>query len=246
MSKGVYKFSGIPVQIDSVYRRVHLMSSDYLCRGEQPVLSIATTIEDIEFERQKDAKENPDSEGLDSSNGYLETLAVYRKLAIALADYDTLLMHGSSIAVDGQGVLFTALSGTGKSTHTRMWHDMLGERFMYINDDKPLIKVLEGDDAPLVYGTPWDGKHHLSNNVACPLRAIVKLMRGDNNEIREIKPSLMFPTLIQQTFTSSDPAVASKVLSLLSRLAEKVRFYELYCNMNPEAAEVSYSGIFGN
>ena len=101
---------------------------------------------------------------------YLETLAVYRKIAEKMIDYDTILFHGSVIAVDGIGYLFTAKSGTGKSTHTRLWRELFGERAVMVNDDKPLIKVSE--NGIIVYGTPWDGKHRLSTNTFVPLKGI--------------------------------------------------------------------------
>ena len=78
--------------------------------------------------------------------------------------------------MDGQAVLFTAKSGTGKSTHTKLWRDLFGERAVMVNDDKPLLRILK--DGVLVCGTPWDGKHRLSTNCALPLKAICILERG--------------------------------------------------------------------
>ncbi|MDD6406286.1 MAG: hypothetical protein PUG00_10905, partial [Clostridiales bacterium] len=91
---------------------------------------IATTQSDIDFEREKSAREDT-KEGIPNrqfSDAYLETLAVYRKIADHLLSCDTLLFHGSVIAVDDEGYLFTAKSGTGKSTHTRLWREYFGER----------------------------------------------------------------------------------------------------------------------
>lgn len=74
------------------------------------------------------------------SLSYLETLAVYRKIVTRLVFSDILLIHGSAIAVDGKAYLFTAPSGTGKSTHTRMWREYFKDRAVMVNDDKPLNK----------------------------------------------------------------------------------------------------------
>ena len=150
-------------------------------------------------------------------------------------------MHGSCIAVDGEAYLFTALSGTGKSTHVRLWREMLGDRAVMVNDDKPLITVT-GDRA-IVHGTPWDGKHHLSNNISVPLKAIVYLQRGEENEIERVDAKQLFPILIQQTFRSQDPLVTAKVMQLLAELSKKVEFYSLHCNMDPDAAQVAYDGM---
>lgn len=73
----------------------------------------------------------------------LEETAVYRKIADKMVDYDTFVFHGSVIAVEGQAYLFTAKSGTGKSTHTRLWREMLGDKAVMVNDDKPMLRVTE-------------------------------------------------------------------------------------------------------
>lgn len=77
------------------------------------------------------------------SLSYLETLAVYRKIVTRLVFSDILLIHGSAIAVDGKAYLFTAPSGTGKSTHTRMCREYFKDRAVMVNDDKPLNKQKE-------------------------------------------------------------------------------------------------------
>ena len=111
---------------------------------------------------------------------------------------------------------------------------------MMVNDDKPLIKV-HPDGAATVYGTPWDGKHHLSSNIAVPVRAICILERAQENRIREISKAEALPMLLQQTYRPADPAALAKTLTLIDRL--KVKLYRLGCNMEKEAAEVSYNAM---
>ena len=115
---------------------------------------------------------------------YLETLAVYRKLAQLLVQDDILLMHGAVVAVDGQAYLFTAQSGTGKTTHTRLWMQQFGDRAVMVNGDKPLLHIT--NEGVTVYGTPWDGKEHLSTNTSCPLKALCILTRSETNHIERI------------------------------------------------------------
>jgi hypothetical protein len=110
-----------------------------------------------------------------------------------------------------------------------------------VNDDKPLVEIGEGQ--PIAYGTPWDGKHHLSNNIAEPLKAIVVLRRGAENEIHPLTVQEAYPTLLQQSFRTEDPMVTIRTMQLLGRLAPQVGLYELHCNMDPEAAEVAYQGM---
>ena len=242
MNRNVFKFADVAVELRPVFPYVLNMCRDYVT-DEAPQLLIETTPDDIQWERQKDKEENPDST-FEFSDAYLETLAVHRKLAKALLDHDVLLMHGSCLAIDGKAVLFTARSGTGKSTHTRLWRQLFGDRVVMVNDDKPFIRIGAEGEPALIYGTPWDGKHHLSRNMSCPLHTIVRLMRGTENEILPLETDDMIATLFQQIFCPPDSASKIKFLGLISRLCQKVQFRELHCNMDSAAAQVAYDGIF--
>ena len=204
---------------------------------------IVTTRSDIDFEREKSAREDT-KEGIPIrhfSDAYLETLAVYRKIADNLLSYDTLLFHGSVIAVDGEGYLFTAKSGTGKSTHTRLWREYFGERAVMVNDDKPLLHIT--DSGVTAYGTPWDGKHRLSTNTAVPLKGICILTRDTTNHIEQAEPHAVYPLIVQQTNRSLSADGMKQTLSLIDRMLNVVPVYRLGCNMDIEAARVAYEGM---
>ncbi len=224
-----YRFADISIQISTVYPDIHSLCSEY--ESSNPAdFTISTVQADIDNERSHTEQAHyPDI--------YLESLAVYRKIAEKAPDYNTFLFHGSAIAIDGAAYIFAAKSGTGKSTHTRLWRKMLGNRAVMVNDDKPLIRV-QPDNTALVYGTPWDGKHHLSNNISVPIRAICILERSQENQIHEVSKSEAFPMLLQQTYRPSDANALTKTLALLDRIS--ARFYRLGCNMDISAAELSY------
>ena len=175
------------------------------------------------------------------SDAYLETLAVYRKIADRLLSCDTLLFHGSVIAVGGEGYLFTAKSGTGKSTHTRLWREYFGERAVMINDDKPLLHIT--DSGMTAYGTPWDGKHRLSTNTAVPLKGICILTRDTTNHIEPVEPHAVYPLIVQQTNRSLSAAGMKQTLSLIDRMLNVMPVYRLGCNMDIEAARGVYEGM---
>ena len=130
------------------------------------------------------------------SDAFIESIMVYRKIAEVMPAYDTFLFHGSAIAVDGLAYLFTAKSGTGKSTHTYLWREMLGTRAIMVNDDKPLIRIT-GDKAT-IYGTPWQGKENIGNNISVPLKAVCLLERAERNHIRAITKGEAYAMLLQQ------------------------------------------------
>ena len=242
--KDTYKIGGKIIEIESVYEEVHKLCSDYKFSGNID-FSVKTVQSDIDFEREKSISEDK-KEGIPVRNfcdSYLETLAVYRKISERMIELDTILFHGSVIAVDGIGYLFTAKSGTGKSTHTRLWREYFGERAVMVNDDKPLLKVTE--NGVIVYGTAWDGKHHLSSNISVPLKAICILGRAEKNHIEKITKSMAYPMLIQQSYRSGNPEKMKKILKIINEISDNVSLYKAGFNMEIESAETAYNMMKG-
>lgn len=237
---GLYRIGGKNIRIESIHESVQERCRDYRTEGE-PDFTVQTTLSDLAYEQERSDRE-AEAEGRNAvkwSSAYLEELAVYRKIAEKMPDYDTFLFHGSCVAVDNDGYLFTARSGTGKSTHVRLWREMLGSRAVMVNDDKPLIHLLK-DNGAVIYGTPWDGKHRLSSNILVPLRAVCLLERAEENRIAPVTAQEAFPMLIQQTYRPADPAAMIRTMKLIDRLSQSVKLYRLRCNMDISAAELSY------
>lgn len=186
-------------------------------------------------------KKNRDEQLEAATPEALETLVLCRFIAEKLPKEDRVLFHGSSLTIDGEGVLFTAKSGTGKSTHTRLWREVFGDRVVMVNDDKPFLHIMP--ESTTIYGSPWRGKHRLGENTSAPLKAICIVCRGEENRIEPVTPKEAFPMLFQQTYTPEDLEQLRKTLVLVERLSRTVPVYRLYCNMNPQAAEVAYAGL---
>jgi len=236
-----YKITDKVVEVNSIYDEVHEYCTDYQT-DENVDYSVTTTQADIDFEREKSARED-EIEGISTrhfSDSYLEGLAVYRKIAEQMIDFDTVLFHGSVVAVDGIGYLFTAKSGTGKSTHTRLWREYFGERAVMVNDDKPLLHIA---DTVTAYGTPYNGKHRLGTNTFVPLKAICILTRSAENHIEPITREQAYTMLLQQVYRPADMLKMAKTLELVDRLAESVKLYRLGCNMDISAAQVAFEGM---
>ena len=240
------KIAGKIIEISPLYDYIADYCKSYITEGI-PDFEVTVTQSDIDFERDKSATEDrkeciPIRHFADE---YLETLAVYRKIAEQMLSYDTILFHGSVIAVDGEGYLFTAKSGTGKSTHTRLWRETFGDRAVMVNDDKPLLRITK--DGVIAYGTPWDGKHRLSTNISVPLKGICILERSAKNHIVRLDTKEQmrsaYPMMVQQTHKSRNPANARKTMELIDRLMEAVPIYRLSCNMERSAAKVAYEGM---
>ena len=232
------------IAVSANYESTREFCRHYLC--DTPAdFSVSVSMEDII--REDEASDNERRlEGLPPykySYDYLETLALYRKIAEKMAEFDTILFHGSAVMLDGEGYIFTARSGTGKSTHTRLWRETFGERAVMINDDKPLIAMTE--NGAVVYGTPWCGKHHLGANISAPLRAICILGRSLTNEIGKVSYLYALPELLSQTYRFPNPDGMQRVLATLQLIASNVGIFRLGCNMEREAAIVAYNGMKG-
>ncbi len=157
--------------------------------------------------------------------------------ASRLAQLGGLVMHGSAVAFDGKGVIFSAPSGTGKSTHAGLWKQQYGERVIQINDDKPAIRFVE--DVPYVYGTPWSGKTDVNANVKAPLGAIVFLKQAPQNRIQPLPLEEAILHIHRETVRPFyDEALGLKVLDTTERLLRSVPAYLLECNISAEAVEL--------
>lgn len=236
------KIADIIIQIEPLFNSTYLFCKSFLC-NDKPDFSVKIEMSDIAYERQR-AKLTDIKEGRKSvnfSDNYLETLAVYRKIAEKINDYNAFLFHGSAVSVDGVGYLFTAKSGTGKSTHTGFYREVFGERAVMVNDDKPII-ALKNNKA-FVCGTPWCGKHNLGNNIIVPLKAICVLSRGDINSINEVNYSDILENIIGQSYRPENSKNLFNFMETISKLVKCVKFYKLKCNLNCEAALVSYNGM---
>lgn len=231
------------IAISALFGSSERFCRDYLSEGEAE-LAITVTTSDLKRESillQKTAEQDDEQTELNPPS--VELLAILRKLSEGLLEHQTLLMHGSAIALDGEGYLFTAPSGTGKSTHTRLWREHFGSRAVMVNDDKPFIKLT--DESVLVCGTPWCGKHGLNTNICVPLKAICILERGEENHIEKISAIEALPVLLNQVYRPDAPKAMEHMLDIVEQLSSRVSLYRLRCNMDPEAAVAAYQGMGG-
>ncbi len=229
-----YKIADIVFDADIRYRYTYNIMKDYLVDDEPARFSIVITDEDIENEK----KLSPHS----LSDASYECTAVYRKYIYEVLDkYDAFFFHCSSIEVDGKAIMFTAKSGTGKSTHRNLWMKNFGDRVKIINDDKPIIRKVDG--VFYVYGTPWRGKEAMGENVKVPAKALCFLSRAEKNSIGSISTSEVVARALNQTVRPSDAGLMGKLLDLLDGFLQQVKCYDLRVNMDDEAAVTAYNEI---
>ena len=203
---------------------------------------VTVTREDLERERRMRDLEAAE-EGFKPrvvTDPFLERLAIQRKFAEFLMTRDVLMVHGSAVAVDGVGYVFTARCGTGKSTHTRLWRQVFGDRAVMINDDKPFLRLTEGE--VLLCGAPWSGKHGLDTNTQVPLGGICLLERGVTNEITPASAEDLESMAKElRWYMESDGQAVFNALA--RRLLSRIPTWSMRCNMDPEAAKISHSAM---
>ena len=234
MTKFLMELAGIKFLASVNYESTRSFCGGFIADGE-PDYEVSVTADDIARERAGADKQYADE--------YLETLALYRKVAECAAERDAILFHSSAIAVDGKAYVFTARSGVGKSTHAALWKKLLGERAEMINDDKPLIRQI--GEKFVVFGTPWKGKHDRGANVSALLAGICIISRGEKNEIERIPSEEALSTALSQTFCPTDGEMAERVLQTVIKMCAGVPVYKMKCNMDISAAETSFGAMKG-
>ncbi len=222
--------AGIVVDIQNDNSLLNRQIADYLTDREAD-FTVALSEEDIAEEIAEEIRSN-----LTFPKEYSEYLAIYRRIATKMLDYNGFLMHGSAIARNGRAYLFCAPSGTGKSTHTRLWRETFPDCIM-VNDDKPIVRKVDGNF--LIAGTPWSGKHDLDTNISLPLKAVIILTRGETNTIERVRPETVLGLLFNQIYRPKEQADYLRTIDLVSELLEGCPIFRLTCNMEPEAAIVA-------
>ena len=225
-----YRIADLFVEMNPQHDPLKSQSLPWLSTSNERSDSIAT-IDESEYVILRNKHPN-------ASDGLLEYMYTASKFYSDLIEHKGIFVHASAVAMDGKAYLFSAASGTGKSTHTALWKKVFGDRAVILNDDKPAIRLLE--DQIYAYGTPWSGKTDLSKNMRVPLQGICFLVRGTENHISPISPHTAIPKLLEQTLLPNDANRMNQLLDIVQEILERIPFYEMKCNMDPSAARLSY------
>lgn len=177
-------------------------------------------------------------------SGLDENLTVYAEtgahFAFYLMKHSGLVLHASAVVYEGKAYLFSANSGTGKSTHTKLWQSIFGPSAVVINDDKPALRYV--DDVWYAYGTPWCGKDGINANMKAPIAGICFLKQSKQNSIRRLSGAEAIGNIISQTlrrFSTSD--YLDILLCSVESLVQNIPVFELENRPEPEAALLSYN-----
>ena len=242
MAEFILTIAGYTAAVSSLFESTPQYFRSYLTE-HTPDFSISVTAEDLIAEQLR-LKEEALRESMRTRvfpDPFLERSVIQRQFAQNLLPRNVLLLHGSTVAVDGRAYLFTAKCGTGKSTHTRLWRELLGDRAVMVNDDKPFLRFTSA--GVLACGSPWSGKHGLDSNITVPLSGICILERGTQNRIEPISPEGALPFLLTQCDPPEDPGQLSRYQQLMETLVQRVPIWHMQCNKELHAAQVAFDAM---
>ncbi len=167
--------------------------------------------------------------------GYLFSLQMFRR--------GGLRFHSSAVVVDDRAYLFSAPSGTGKSTHTSKWLELFGDRAYILNDDKPILRIMQ--DGIYAYGSPWSGKNDISVNLGVKLEAICFLTRSEQNWIKPTEKAEAVFASLTACYKKTDSESMSLQLDVLEKILNAVPVYKMGCTPTLEAAKMSWETMSG-
>ena len=232
------EMAGLVFRIENRFEYVQNLCKNYIISKEQPADIIISV---SEKELRHEIEKTPECFWDDA---YAEGVVIYEKISNALPAFDAFIMHSSAVSVDGLAYSFAAKSGTGKSTHTRYWKEILGDRVIVINGDKPIYRFI--GNKLIAYGTPWCGKENWQTNTAAPLKALCLLKQEKENTIYPVNASDTLKELVQHFHLAGGNQVdIIRLMELIDRMFTMVPLYRLCCRNDITAAEtaVDYFGL---
>lgn len=226
----VVRLAELNIGIANQYHYIKTMCRDYLTENE-PDFYVSVTDGEIQAEDS--------GEGFDK--GYLESLAIYRKIAQQIITYGGFLLHGVVMEVNNCGVAFLAKSGVGKSTHAKLWQALLNGKLTIVNGDKPLVRII--DRKIFAYGTPWAGKESLQTNTKTELKKICFIERSENNTCTKLYNHDVLERLMAQIYKPKGKDLFLKLLAHVETLILHTEFYSIQCNTDISAAKIAYEKV---
>ena len=170
---------------------------------------------------------------------------LWMMFGVVLSQRQAIAIHSSVIECSGRGVLFLGESGTGKSTHTRLWRESI-EGARLLNDDSPIVRIVDGEAR--VYGSPWSGKTPCYKSRYVPIAGLCRLSQAPHNAIRRLSTIAAIGALLPSCPPqfAHDDNLQDAICRTLGEVIKRVGVYHLECLPNSEAAELSHNTIIGN
>ena len=226
----IYEIAGLKVEITPYYDRLTRQSAAYASSGT-PVMRAAPDPGDL-------ARGAPGTASAEEQEYICCGAAFCRELI----GHGRFFLHASAVVYEGGAYLFSAPSGTGKSTHTALWRELFPGSYI-LNDDKPVLQP--GPEEVTVWGTPFAGKANLQVNRGVPLKGICFLKQDTENHIRPVTDAQALSLLLNNTWRPKNSHDMALLLDMAGQVITRTNVYELFCTTEPEAAMLSYRTMKG-
>lgn len=225
-----YKIADIVVEMKQEFEETAYWYKPYLYNGEdEPVFTLEADPKRMDYLVKN---------GVDITPPIAENMVLCTDFNRKLLKYYGTYLHSSAMLFEGKAYLFSATSGTGKSTHTQKWIKRFGDdKVKIINDDKPSFRLIDGKC--IVYGSPFAGGTDVQENISAELGALVFIERSETNSIEKIPPSRSVSMLISQSPKSLSEKSGDRQLEIYSEILTKYPVYLLRCNLDDEAVDVA-------
>lgn len=226
----IYEIAGLKIEMEPKYGRLARQSESYASSGT-PVMRI---------------KAEPDDETQIAlarlSAEEREYICCGASFCRSLIGHGRFFLHASAVVHEGEAYLFSAPSGTGKSTHTALWRELFPESYI-LNDDKPVLCPEKG--GVTVWGTPFSGRTDLQVNRCVPLGGICFLKQDAENRIRPVAETEALALMLNNTWRPKSSQGMERLLDLIEQVVTRSHVYELRCTGEPEAAQLSHNAMKG-
>ena len=231
----IYELAGLRVKIENQYEFTDKFCHAYLSEDQESPVDIVASVTEEEFLQER-------SISAEFSDGYIENICLYRSICLQMPKFGRLLMHCSVLEYDGNAYAFLGRSGTGKSTHTKLWLKHLSPTRV-INGDKPILEYTGKEF--IAYGTPWMGKERWGTKTKAPLKALCFLEQAKVNSARKLSVSETSSRLFTQILLPSEEEAAVATLDLADKMITTVPAYLLQCDISEDAVQASFEAMTG-
>lgn len=231
----IYELAGLRVLIEHEHEYTTRFCADYLSPNQTSPCAILAKVSKEELQEERLASPN-------FSEGYIENICLYRAICRKMPRFSRFLLHSSVLEYEGNAYAFLGRSGTGKTTHTKLWLSNVPKASI-VNGDKPLIAST--DDGFVAYGTPWQGKEGWGKNVSAPLKGLCFLEQAKENVLRPLSASETLHRLFAQILLPKDEEGTVMTLKLVDELIKTVPSYLLGCDISEDAVKTSFEALTG-
>lgn len=227
------KIADLIISIDNKYDFVRSFCKEYICDSATCDFQASATEEEISKEKT--------ALGSNASDGFIESVCIYRSIAKRLPHYNAFVFHAAAIEFNGKAYCFTAKSGTGKTTHINLWRKYIGDKVNVINGDKPIIRFI--DKIPYAFGTPWSGKENYNNDIHYPLKSICFINQAQSNSINKLDTHKGLSRILHQIYLPANSDDLQLTIDLIDKLFNNVALWELNCDISEEAALLCFNTL---